>query len=299
MVHPIEQLTIEASIWGNQLTLSWTKPSILPENYKLYVFKRSKIDITEQEIADYFANINDLTNYNFNGLYVFEKIDNDITGIIDNEVLNEIRYYYRVVIRDLDTLELSSSVGVDGVTQIEIKVNTADCKEITEKALNKFFDSLKSTKGDKLYSGRDLKIIKNFSIEPIAPNLIMIERINGANYIQFLGQQITGTPEWINGEIENDVIRVTFLTTEGNNRRDHVANIFRAYKQLLRQLLIKAGQGKVINVVITLEGDYYNPQIHGIAALGTTLIINFVIESKTLLPKEKINEIIANFTIEE
>lgn len=299
MVNPIEQLAIEASMWGNKLTISWQLPAVLPNNFKIYAFKRSKIDVSQEEIDNYFDNIDDLTSINFNGLYVFENIENDMTGIIDNEVLNNVTYYYKVVIRDQDTKEYSESKGVNGLTQIEIKVKTVDCKDVTEKALNKLLDSLRTSKGDKLYSGRDMKVIKNFALAPIAPNFFMVERINGANYIQFLGQQITNSPEWINGEIENDVIRITFLTTEGNNRRDHVGNIFRAYKQLFRQLLIKGGQGKIINVTITLEGDYYNPQIHGDNVLGFTLIINFVIESQTLLPREQVKEIVTNFIIED
>jgi len=298
MIAPIEQISINPSEWGSQLYISWKLPEELPTVYRLYIFKRSKLDVTNIEIANYFSHVADLTNYQYNGLFVFDKLNNDIVGISDNEVLNNVIYYYKAVIRNEETGEYSVAVGTSATPDMIIKVQVADCKDIVTKSIVKMFDSLKSTDGRKLQINRDIKVVKNFAIEPIAPNYVMVERVNGANYLQFLGSEIHSDPQWIKGDIENDVIRATFITLEGTERRDTVTNIFRAYKQLLRKLVIRGGQGKIINCNISIEGDYYNPQIHGIEALGTTLVFNCVVENKTSIPIEEITEIIHNFNIE-
>ncbi|MDQ7815974.1 MAG: hypothetical protein RDU14_03050 [Melioribacteraceae bacterium] len=65
MVNKVTDLSIRASAFGGELILSWTMPTDLPENAKIFIFKRSKIDVQQEEITDYFSKIDNLINSSF------------------------------------------------------------------------------------------------------------------------------------------------------------------------------------------------------------------------------------------
>ena len=76
MVNPLDTFTIESNAMGAELDLSWTLPGVLPTNYKVYVFQRSRTDVDQaNDIDRYFTNINDLSNYDYKGCFVFDKIE--------------------------------------------------------------------------------------------------------------------------------------------------------------------------------------------------------------------------------
>lgn len=298
----LTSFTSEPSIWGSQIFIRWELPATLPENYKIYVFKRSKTNVTDQEIADYFENQDDLSNYRYNGLYVWDKIDGEkYTSINDTEVLNEITYYYRALIRDEDAKENSDILSLNEVAYLGIAVDKFDLKDAVCKAIEKMFDSLKTNIPDKVTLNKDIKIVKAYPLpEALTMDTIVVDRINGAQNTSFLGDGLNSSNEM--SSIETEVIRVTFLSTEANNRRDKVYSIFRSYKILLQKLIMAAGvnkeknENKILNLKVTLEGDYQDIRFSPIA-LGTTLVVTAQTQLDTFLPIQQINEIVSEFTI--
>jgi len=299
MIQPIEQLSIYASPFGGELLLTWKLPSVLPASFKIYIFKRSKSDITQEEIDNYFVNINNLSNYNYNGLFVFDGFaqNEEVNSLSDITVLNGVTYYYKVVVRDETTGEYSEAKGISGVPESTLRFSVKDGKDIVYKALKKVLDNLYVAPDKKVQLGKDIQIVKNFSIEPIGNNYIMLERVNGATYYKFWANDIAmikGSGR-IKGDIDVDVIRAIFMTLDTSERRDMFCNIIRAYKQVLIRLCKRLG---AINCDINIEGDYYNPQIHGVNATGLVVVFNLLIENQTLIPEENLETIIGGIIVD-
>lgn len=282
------QLTIYASPFGHQLDISW-QSGLLQADEKVFVFKRSQNNVSEAEIESYFDNINDLSNFNYNGLFVFDRLARQTSAIGDYEVANDITYYYKAAVRNETTGEYAVAGSVNGIPRNQLKVRVLDGKELVVKAIEKMLENIVNREGQTVNMRRDIKIVKNFSIEPIAENYIMVERVNGSNYQQFLGQlYMAGLGHTTFGDTDTDVIRATFITTETSDRRDKIANIFRSNKFFLIKMLQKLGAREP---KISIEGDYYNPQIHGVNAQGFMVVFAFLIDNAAMHTKDRITQI--------
>ncbi len=283
------ELSIHASSFGHELDISWNNELLQPGE-KVFIFKRSQTNVTDEEIAAYFANIDDLSNFNYNGLFVFDKNITPTTSAIgDYEVANEVTYYYRAAVRLSGQYSLAGSVSA--TPRNLVKVNVLDGKQLVVKAIEKMFENIVNRDGQSVNMRQDIKIVKHFTIEPISENYIMVERINGSNYMQFLGQQYASTfNQTIYGDTDTDVIRATFITTDSSDRRDKVANIFRSNKFFLLHMLKKLGAREPR---IMIEGDYYNPQIHGVSAQGFMVVFTLLLDNLAMHPKDVVTQITA------
>lgn len=287
MVNPIQELIINANSFGAQLDISFKLPEELPGDWKFFLFKRSGTDVTPEEIQSYFDNINNLSSYNYNGLFVFDSINNDdisLTGptiLPDLTVINGTTYYYKAVIRDQQTEEISAAVSANGTPTAAIRTSIVDGKDAVTQVLRKLFTNLVDENGNKVNLNKDIKIIKNFSLSKVEQNYLMVERINGSNNQQFWGMLHAQYENNVMlGEVDIDVIRVTFITYDSNDRRDKMTNIFRAYKPFIRQKLMEIGNNDIINAQITVEGDYFNPIAHSDEQhKGVTVIIALAIQN--------------------
>jgi hypothetical protein len=295
MIQPINNISLEASAFGGEIVLKWELP-VLPANPKIYVFKREKTAITQTEIDSYFLNITNLSTYNLNGLFVFDKESTTFSVLSDLIVSNGTIYFYSVVIRDQITGEVSSAVGGSATPLPLLQVSVKDGKKIVDIAIRKLMDNIYISPSQKIKLGKDFKTVFCFAIEPVASDYFMIERVNGASQYRIWGDQYANIQgKKVKGTYDTDVIRATFMTTDTPSRRDEVANIMRANKIFLRRLCKKLG---AVDCDITLEGDYYNPQIHGVNAVGYTVVFNLLIEVFSLIPKEEEEFIIGDIIVD-
>jgi hypothetical protein len=283
MVQPLTEISIKASAFGGQLDIAWTFPEVLPDKYKVYLFRRANEAVSDNDdIARYFQNINNLVRYDYKGLWVFDRISPLVEIIGDQKVYNDKTYYYKAIIRDEDSAEYSEAVSAYGIPHPDIKVNITDGKDVVEQAVSRMFDSVYDVTGKKVVLSKDINIVKQFSIEPIGSNWVMIERVNGSTQNAFWGGILLTNKDKIQkGELDVDIIRCTFMTMDGTDRRDKAAQIFRSMKQ---QLISSCKASGAYECVISLEGDYYNPQVHGVNALGFIAVFNLVIENKFQIP---------------
>lgn len=286
MINPIRYIKAEASGFGDSISINWQTDIDYTKDHRVYFFKRSKQDITDQEITDYFIakDSNNLNSYNYNGLFVFDNIPNSTNILADFTVLNDIIYYYKAIIRNEVTLEKSAPISANITPLAKLTYDIKDGKEIVKQAIEKMFDSIHYKTGEKAKIGKDIKIIKNFAVDPISDNYIMIERINGSTQYQYWGQQ-QRSPSTLYGanyygDIDADIIRATFITTDTPERRDLIGNIFRGMKQWLisRCKILGADQCN-----LTIEGDYYNPQVHGLNAVGFIVVFSLLLENNIII----------------
>jgi putative transposon-encoded protein len=292
-------LIISASEFGSELDISWELPiGGLPKDSKTFVFKRTGSEPTIDEIDSYFQNINDLTNFPYRGLFVFDQLNYGIDFIVDYRVINGLAYHYKVIIRDSDgnysPHDLCYAIGVPNSL---LQVNVKDGKEIVATAIEKMFENVVDKNGNHVKLNKDIKIIKKFAAEQIDSNYVMIERVNGSNFQQFWGNQYgAGNGGKFLGDYDVDVIRATYMNWESSDRRDIITNIFRASKYFLTRAIKSLG---ATDVKITIEGDYYNPMLHGVDAVGTSVIFNIVILNQAFLSEDQIDSIVSTFRIIE
>ncbi len=292
MVSPLASLLVEPSNFGGEIIISWEYPEVLPTNYKVFLFKRSNQDVTQAEIDGYFTD----SNFVYNGLFVKDDIKSYYIKLADLTVLNDTVYYYKLVIRDEDTKEYSSAVSGHATPQPKFKVNIKDGKKIVATALEKMLDNIYSAQGKKVSLAKDVKIVKHFAIEPISDNYFMVERINGSTQFQFVGNILQMyQSSLVSGDMDLDVIRVTFMTAEPE-RRDTVANILRGMKPFLIKVCRKLGAK---DCRITIEGDYYNPQVHGFNFTGFNIVLSLLIENKMIIEGQEMIHILGDLQIDK
>lgn len=286
MITPLTSLQVIPHQLGSELDLYWQIPTIVPVNYKIYIFQRSQTDVTQAEIDDYFSHIADLSAFNYNGLFVFDHLK-ATNGMGVYEVINGLVYYYKAVIRDETSGEYSAAVSANAIPNADVVVDIKDGKDIVAKALKKMLDGLKNTTGKKIQISRDIEVVKNFTMGEPKNDQFMVERVNGANYQNYWGNILSAhANSVILGDIDTDVIRVTYITLSGPDRRDLMTNVLRSRKPFLRIMCKKLG---ATDCQVTVEGDYSNPMIHGLNVVGTTLIFTLLIENKTKIDYTEIN----------
>lgn len=271
MVNPITRFEAVASPFGSEVDLNWDFPVTLPANYKYYIFQRSGSDVDQvNDIDRYFQNINNLTNYNYDGCFVFDQLNPLGTSLGIYQVLNGLKYYYKIVIRDETSGEYSTAVGANVTPDFEVAVNIVDGKEITARAFEKMLESLTNKEGKKISKSKDIEIVKAWSFDEVKDDLFVIERANGSNNQRFWGDILDKHGSSLTeGDFDVDVIRITFLTIAGNVRRDLMANLVRSRKIFFRSFLKKLG---AIDVAITIEGDMGYAPPKGEAAIGFTVV---------------------------
>ena len=286
MITPLASLEVTAHQLGSELDIYWELPTVLPTNYKVYIFQRSQTDVTQAEIDDYFANIADLSAFNYNGLFVFDHLK-ATNGMGVYEVINGLVYYYKAVIRDETSGEYSTAIAAHATPNADVTVDIKDGKDIVAKTLTKMLDGLKNKAGNKIQISKDIKVVKNFTMGEPSSDQFMVERVNGANYTNYWGNILSAHGQSvILGDMDTDVIRATYITLSGPDRRDLMTNIIRGRKVFFRVMCKKLG---ATDCQVTVEGDYQNPAIHGLNVVGATLIFTLLIENKTKIDYTEID----------
>jgi hypothetical protein len=295
MITPLASLEVTAHQLGSELDIFWTLPTTLPTNYKVYIFQRSQTDVTQEEIDSYFAHIADLSAFVYNGLFVFDKIKNGQEGMGVYEVINGLVYYYKAVIRDETTGEYSATISANATPNADVLVEIYDGKEIVAKTLKKMLDGLKNATGKKIQVSRDIEVVKQFTMGEPRNDQFMVERVNGANYQNYWGNILSAHGQSIIlGDMDTDVIRVTYITISGPDRRDLMTSICRGRKPFLKIMAKKLG---ATDCQVTIEGDYYNPAFHGANVVGVTMIFTLLIENKTKIDYTEINQHITDMKV--
>ncbi len=301
MVPTLEEFKVEAVSFGGELKISWLIPQDAPTNHKVYVFKRSKTDVTQDEIDEYFENIEDLSEFDYNGLMVYDRLQTS-EGIRDYyfkdlTVINGIKYYYKAVIRDEDSGEVGIPLSANATPVPDLRIDVKDGKELAAKIIEKTLDNVYDRQGNKVGLGKDIKVVKNWAYDVPFDNFFAIERINGSNEQRYWGQifaKMRGGSVY--GGDDTDVIRATFITIDTPQRRDVVCNIMRAQKEFMIMYAKKAL--KLRNIDVVIEGDSYRPEIHGVNAVAFSMIFMMTLKNRMLVPEEILIHIFGDLRVD-
>ncbi|MDR3625324.1 MAG: hypothetical protein P4L45_00740 [Ignavibacteriaceae bacterium] len=299
MVNPVQSLVVNPNPFGSQLDIIWVLPTDLPDNYKVYLFQKGGQDIQQQQIDDYFNAINtnaDLKTFPYNDLYVFDYLHSNWTAYSIYEVANGLTYYYKIVIRDEESGDYSTAVSANGIPDSQILVNSSEPKDLICKVLTKTLNTIKDKSGKRLQLDKDINIVKQFTIGEPESDQLMIEIVNGSQYQKYWGNIFhQNANEIYFGDMDSAILRVTFLTIAGPQRRDDIQTIMRGRKFLMYRLTRGLG---AVNTEITFEGDYFNPSFHGDRAVGFTIIFNLIIENSVKITLDEVDQIVSEIKVE-
>jgi hypothetical protein len=282
----ISNINIKASPFGGEIEIFWENVA-QPDGTKVKILK-SMSELTATIVANYFsgASIPTIQEIVINATY---------NSFVDTNVTNGQPYWY--ALRYENGVEYSDFVIVNATPAPTLKFNVKDTKDIVFRAIKTMLSNIYQD-GRKVEIGKDIEIVKNFSLEPIGENWIMLERVNGSTQYKFWANEIASIKSIgrIKGDIDVDVIRMYFITLNSSERRDLVYNLFKANKQVLIRLCKLYG---AINCDISLEGDYFNPEVHGVNATGFIAVFSLLTEQKTLIPEEILHNILGELQVEQ
>lgn len=228
-VNPLAQLTVEAHPLGHELRIEWIKPSSLPTNYKVYLFKMQGQYPSQAQIDAYMTNSTIAS-----GMTVWNNISNDAYGYQDYAVVNGLAYYYKALIKNNTSGEYSATVQDYETPVFSATVNVVDWKEVVCACLVKLF------KNYNLVVDKDIDIRKAFSLDPNLTTPFVTVIRQGANDVMRLWGNLLKDEEDAKayGKVEQDNILIVWEDIN-SDRRDKLTQIFRANEQTLRRYIIK------------------------------------------------------------
>ncbi len=245
MVSPLQSIDIKNHPLGNELYLEWVMPVALPDNYRLAIFKNTAA-ITDGQIAAYFAG----TPINMPVTFILpDGNGNIVDGIIDMNVENGKHYYYRLLIQDTDSDDLSTTVDTDLEVTSTYESDIIDCKSLVIEAIKRIL------KNYKLDDWRHYEIRRQWTPPSEKNPTIYVVRAPGQVVQRYMGDTIRDNGYGIiQGVIEQDNIEVVW--EDPNFKRiDTLTNIFRGSKTIIKRYLLANG---VTEIEIVMGGDAVN-----------------------------------------
>jgi len=259
---------------GNEVELSWTLPTTLPDGWNLIVFRKEGSDITQTEINNYFAG-------SINDDLIISLISGtdypDITGISDYAVDNLTTYYYRSVLQDTsdDAVSAATTAGVSVTPTKTVGTQIIDAKALILENVERVMKSY-GMEREKHY-----QLAREYGMPEMRAPILYVTRVGGHVLNQFIGyfREIKADMKNAYGEIEMDNIQVVWEDPNAI-RRDTITNIFRENKEFFRQYLMHPNGGGMTNVEIMIEGDVINEAVRDRVQIGGMMLISCVIESE-------------------
>lgn len=237
MVNPLTSIKATNHPLGNELKLEWVVPAVLPTNYRLYIFKNIAV-ITDEQITAYFAGEETKVPVT----YIEPDSDGVIVdGILDMNVDTGKHYYYRLLIRDTDSEELSTTVDVDAVVTSTFTADAVDCKELVISAIKRILNNYQMTEW------KEYEIKRQWTAPTTKNSTIYVLRAPNQVVQRYLGEMIPGGL----GQIDQDNIEV--IWQDPNHKRiETFTNLFRYSKSQFKRYMKTED---ILDIEIVMGGD--------------------------------------------
>lgn len=280
MVNALTSITTSGTDYGADVTLEWVLPAVLPNHWRLFVFKKAGAAVQDVDIAAYFAGTLDRAGQKSKGIYVFETIPNTASRVTDFTVLSGTDYFYTGVIKDVDGAEFSTSVSTDYTPTPKIVINTLDGKAVVVRGIEKAIDILRTDEGTKLVLEKDVKVWRAYPIEKGVGDFVVVQRTPGRSLVRQLGDVIYDEPGIeVKGETDTDTFEVHWVSVEPL-RRDKMTNLFRAVRQVIRYYILQLGNGDVKDARFTMSGDSEGKLFDGTLVYRGVMMIQVDVETQ-------------------
>lgn len=245
MPDPPQSVAINNHPLGNELRLDWVLPETLPNHYRLVIFKNNTV-ITDEQITDYFAGLETKVPVTF---ILPDGDGNMVDGIVDLNVETGQHYYYRLLIQDTESEEISETTDVDAEVTTTYQMDIIDCKEIVIQAIKRVMSSVG------MIENSHYEIRRQWT-PPSEKNLtIYVVRVPNEVVQRYMGDIIQDNGyNRIYGQYEQDNIEV-FWEDPSHKRIDKLTNVFRNSKMMIKTYLTSKRIG---SIEIVMGGDALN-----------------------------------------
>ena len=278
---------------GCEVKVSWEFQEVLAPRYKLLIFKRSKTDITDEEISRYVAE-QTKESLGQSKIFVFLNISNDQTSINDTVVEEGQTYFYRAIVVDREDRGTFSDVvnASVKVPTFEIKMSVVPTKDIVIDAIKKIM------RGVAKQTNANIMVYQHFPLKVTDPAYVVVTRSSGESAYRSLSDLVSSNAgHVVTGDIDSDTIQVAWMTNANPSLRDKFSDIFRGSKRVLkRHLRMQPG---VIDVNYTMLGDGAE-DVDGQQLHYGSMLINVMIQNllETDGEEEMLKDIMYEFTFE-
>lgn len=290
MTPTISNYTLFAHPLGHEIDIRWDIEDEITSNEKIYLFKRSTNDVTDEEVKSYIAN--PVRTSVAPGLFVFTNIEHYQREVKDFMVEDGNVYFYKIVIVNKndknDTSEISAAnVILQGVN---LDINVVDAKAHIVEGVKKILKGVaKQTNGN-------IMVYNEFPREVTEGAFVVVTRVSGEIAYQFWSGMSSDYGEGIiRGDMDTDVIQVMWEVQNSPSLRDKLTNIFRGTKKKLVRYCMHIDPG-FVDVKVTITGDGYDGRIEGKHIVYGSMLINCLIDNQLITEGE--NELIKNINYE-
>lgn len=247
----------------NEVTVKWSYDRPLEAKEKFYLFKKKDEPISQDEIIAYIQNPTQETVPP--KAFVFHNIPNFQTELIDVRVLEGHKYFYQgVVIEKEDVSKYSAIVSSEIVApEFNTEISVTPTKEIVALAIEKIMTAIAKTN-----SGAKIPVYYEYPEEVADNTFIVVTRQTGESAYRFFSDEIQ---PGVYGDVDYDVIEVSWLCLKNPTLRDKLTNIFRGSKKKITRFLYSSGSG-VLDAKVSLTGDSNAKVDNGYFAMGSMLV---------------------------
>ena len=280
MVNLLQSFTATADEHGGEVRLDWKYPETLPSAWQLYIFKKAGESPSDANINDYFSGLLQDTQLAELGLFVFRDLENSFEWISDFRVENQREYFYRALIQDLDTGDLSETKNASATPSANILINVVDGKGLVVRAVEKVIDALKTAEGNKPIVPRNVAVFRSYARRKQEDFFVVVSRSAGQNVERYINNLIAEySDQVVRGEVDMDVNQVEWVCIGDPMRRDHFTDLMRVTRILMYHYLMKMGRGDVRDVRFVMNGDSEG-QYEGEQATRGAMTVVLIIEQQ-------------------
>jgi hypothetical protein len=250
--------------YGGTLFLNWTYPSVLPNTWKLYIFKKQGSAVTDEQISQYFTGDLNSEQLRQLGIFVFNNLPAKTTllSLIDVTVENSVEgntrtYYYRALIKDTsEGGEYSDTVDASASPESNIYFRVIDGKDVVAKAIEKTLQAVKTTRGYHPEIEKDIRVFKAHGERKNEDNFFVVSRTSGQNINRTMSNIIAEYEDSrILGQVDYDVLQVEWICMGVGERRDKYMLIMRGMRAIFEHFVMLLGNGDIGKVETIVTGD--------------------------------------------
>jgi hypothetical protein len=244
--------------YGGILFLNWTYPILLPDTWKLYIFKKQGSAVTDKQIEDYLSSKITSTELEKFGIFVYNNLPakTAFTHLKDFVVENMKPYYYRAIIRDTALNVNSEIIDANGTPESNLYIRVVDAKDIIAKTVQKTLQVIKTASGYHPEIEKDIRVFKSHGERQNEDVFFVVSRISGQNINRTLSNMIAQMEESnILGQVDYDILQVEWICMGVGERRDKYTLIMRVMRPLFEHFAILLGDGAVGKVETIMVGD--------------------------------------------
>lgn len=272
----VTRLTLSNTPNGYEVEFEWELQRDLNSDEKLFVFKRSGSAPTKEEIQKYIEKPSGDTITK--GLFVFHTLNVEMRGFKDVIVEAGKTYFYTALIvkypKGLDNkIQISEDTTKSiVVTEFQGKANVVDTKKHVSDAIKQQITS-KILREAKL----KLDVYNDFPIENVPTAFFVVTRGTNENAYTFWSNISSAhAGEIVQGNVDTDVIVVTWETQANPTLRDDLTDIVRAAQLSLVNYLRNANP-QILDVKTIMQGDGQDQRIQGTHLVYGQMLVHCLI----------------------